>query len=496
MGTPKSSEWKAKIRELNAEKRLIRATPDQQVTFETLFGTKITNWGELLIQNNREDSDHRGWPRLRSEIKFACVKCGRETSKIMTPALLGFPSRTCCRSCAGGVGVSKSCDHMNIPEVRARAQQSFNNAKLGPGTPENDMVKGQVEAVLGTQVTNWNSLEFSRYGNPIRNSWIEFTCQCCKQPSKLTFVSVNALSNFCQRCILNESFSGMSRSEPEIEIENFLRSIGEENILIGQRTIIPPRELDLFLPDRSIAIEYHGLYWHSLKSKFYHLSKLRDCEKKGIRLIQIFEDEWKNKCDIVKNRLTHILGKASDERIHGRKCEIKEISNPDSREFLERTHIQGAGGSSEQYGAFYDDELVAVMTFRPGRSGATVHGEDWWILNRFSVIYNVPGIASRLLAAFRNKHPTTSVVSYADRRWSVGGVYEKMGFTMLHETAPQYWYIVGYKRLHKSAFKKKELSAKGYDEPKSESEITEEIGFRRIWDCGTLVYRLDPPPPK
>jgi ribosomal protein L44E len=494
MGKPKSAEWKAKIQAINAERRLARATPEQQAAFEALFGTRITNWDEIQIQNNREDSPSHGWPRLRMKLAFDCVRCGRATTKVMTPELLKFPTRTNCHSCAGGVGVTKTCDQMNTEEVRARVRQAVEDGRKGPGTPENDRIRQQIELTIGTTVTNWDELQFSRYGNPTKNSWINFVCQCCKQSSKLTFVNVNSLPNFCQKCVINESFSGVSRSGPEVEIENFLRSIGEDNILVGQRTIIPPRELDIFLPDRKLAIEYHGLYYHSGKSKFYHLSKLRDCEKLGIRLIQIFEDEWKYKGEIVRNRLTYILGKSDSKRIHGRECEIREISVPQAKDFLESTHIQGSGGMSEQYGAFFEDQLVAVMTFRPGRSGAAVHGNDWWILNRFSVVRNVPGIASRLLAAFTRKHPTTSVVSYADRRWSDGGVYESMGFTMLHETQPQYWYIMGNKRLHKSAFKKKELVGKGYDVQMSESEITEEAGYLRIWDCGNLVFRLDPKP--
>ena len=64
------------------------------------------------------------------------------------------------------------------------------------------------------------------------------------------------------------------------------------------------------MPKLHIAIEYNGLRWHSEefnKDKNYHLNKLIKCNEKGIRLIQIFEDEWIEKQEIVLKKIKHIL---------------------------------------------------------------------------------------------------------------------------------------------------------------------------------------------
>jgi len=280
-------------------------------------------------------------------------------------------------------------------------------------------------------------------------------------------------------------------SKYERELIDFLESLGL-NIEKNVRNIIPPKEIDIFIPDKKIAIEFNGLYWHSEKlgcDKNYHLEKTILCSEKNIRLIHIFEDEWLNKKDIVKARLKQILGCFNGQRVHARKCIIKEINNNTKNDFLEKYHIQGKDNAKIKLGAFYNGEIVAVMTFSHGNiSKGSKYIKDVWELNRFCTKfdYHIPGIASKLLTFFKRNYDWQLIFSYADRRWSNGNVYEKLGFELDSYTQPNYWYVKNNIRIHRFSLRK------SVDNPNNlpEKIIREQQGYLKIWDCGNFKYIL------
>ena len=265
-----------------------------------------------------------------------------------------------------------------------------------------------------------------------------------------------------------------------------------------RRILNDGNELDIFIPEKKVAIEYDGLYWHCEKNKEnknYHLEKTEECIKNGIRLIHIFEDEWLHKRSIVESRLKNILG-ITPKRIYARKCDIREISYLQSKKFLEENHIQGNCVSKYNYGLYYNDELVSVMTFGRRRNCLGKRKENKkdneYELLRFcnKIDTTVIGGASRLLKYFINSIQPEKIVSYADRRWSVGGLYERLGFKETNKSAPSYFYVIGDKRYNRFSFRKDVLVKEGYDKNKSEHEIMLERSIYRIYDCGTIVYEL------
>ncbi len=284
----------------------------------------------------------------------------------------------------------------------------------------------------------------------------------------------------------------------EDDIKNFILSLGF-SIIENDRTIIAPYELDIVIPEKKVAIEFCGLYWHSYEKlldykniedpKNYHLNKLELCQKNGFSLITIFEDEWLLKKEIVINRLKNILGKNKSEKVFARNCEIREIGNIEKNEFLDKFHLQGRDISKIKLGAFYNNKLVAVMTFSKGSlSKGSKPVEGIWELNRFCTDFNyrVIGIASKLLKFFTSNYKWSEIFSYADRRWSDGNLYYKMGFELMSYTKPNYWYIKGTERIHRFNMRKRK------NEPK---ELTELImrrneGFFKIYDCGNLKFKM------
>jgi len=287
-------------------------------------------------------------------------------------------------------------------------------------------------------------------------------------------------------------------STEQLVLDMLLEFIDRDEIKLRDRTEIKPLELDFFLPKYGIAIETCGLYWHAdfgnPKARTQHAKKQKLCQEKGIRLITIFEDELNEKSKIVKNRLRHILG--FDERICGaRQTRIEEISSIESRDFLEKNHIQGNVNAKIRFGAFYANELVAVMTFgnkRKALGSIAEHGN--FELLRFASKSNIPGIASRLFSKFRKEYNPISVISYCDLRWGTGEVYKKLGFRFIHRTEPNYWYLSAFhsKRENRFKYRKDRLIEAGFDDNKSEWEIMQERGYSRIWDCGSLKFIWEP----
>lgn len=284
-----------------------------------------------------------------------------------------------------------------------------------------------------------------------------------------------------------------SVSSYEKEVGDFIISIGIA-IKSSSMSIIPPNQLDIYLPSHKLAIEFDGLYWHSEEfiDKKYHLNKTELCEKQGIRLIHIFEDEWLYKQDIVKSRLMNILGMTTN-KIHARKTKIKEVSAKESSTFLSTNHLQGPTSSIIRYGLYYGEELVSIMLFNKSRLGVGSR-HDGYELTRFAskLDTNIIGGADKLLKHFIRTHQPTKIISYADRRWSQGELYIKLGFSVKNINKPNYWYIVGKNRKHRFNFRKDKLRDEGFDViGKTEHEIMLNRGIHRIYDCGTIAFIKD-----
>jgi len=323
------------------------------------------------------------------------------------------------------------------------------------------------------------------YPDPLYGDQIEFAC-----PNE--HVHKIYLHNWQRgfRCSLCSGKDGTSKPENDIaEILSEFFSIDRND-----RKIIPPFELDMFIRERGIGIEYNGLYWHSErngKGKNYHLVKLLCAEKQNIKLIQIFEDEWVYKREIVESILKNKLG-LSSKIIYARNCKIKEIDSKLKNSFLEDNHLQGKDKSSIKLGCFFEDELVSVMTF--GKRKLTSR-EPFWELIRFANKLNTKTIggASKLFSFFLKNFNIPEIVSYADRRWSTGNLYENLGFKFQGYSSPNYWYIIGNKREHRIKYQKHKLYniLDKFNENLSEWENMKNNGYDRIWDCGNLVYKYN-----
>ena len=323
------------------------------------------------------------------------------------------------------------------------------------------------------------------------NSHTYLLCVCPNNHTLLTTWNNFQSGYRCGKCSDNHS-------KAELEIFDFVKNYFDDAIS-GDRKLIYPFELDIVIPSKKIAIEYNGLYYHSEsmgKDRNYHLNKLQMCNEIGYKLITIFEDEWINKQNIVLNRLKYILGVSDSSVIHARKCIIKEIDAKAKNEFLNRVHIQGADRSKVKLGAFFEDQLVSVMTFS---KGSIAKGSKFKVgvyeLNRFcsDSDYQITGIANRFISYFKKNYEVYEIFTYGDKRWSDGNLYKQLGFEFVHDSAPNYWYVEGINRIHRFNFRKSELKTKlkYFNPDMTEWENMQINGFDRIWDCGNVRWKLN-----
>ena len=264
------------------------------------------------------------------------------------------------------------------------------------------------------------------------------------------------------------------------------------------QSILDGKEIDIYIPSLKLGIEYNGLRWHSEefgKDHRYHLDKLNKCNEQGIKLIQIFEDEWINHRKICESKLRQICGLNTNPKIFARKCEIREFEKNDKDEaydFLDKNHIQGRTVCTVALGAYYEGKLVGVMTFKREKEG-------YWDLNRFAtdINYQCVGIGGKLFKYFTSNYKFVEIKSFADRRWTTNptdNLYTKLGFKFDSFVGPTYWYynknIDRYKRFHKFGFRKQSLHNQyGLPLEMTEREMTESLGYTRIWDCGLIKYK-------
>ena len=284
-------------------------------------------------------------------------------------------------------------------------------------------------------------------------------------------------------------------SKPETEIFELVKTLCSD-VEQGNRTILNGFELDIYVPSKKIAIEYNGLRWHSEefgKDAKYHLWKTEECTKQGIQLIHLFEDEWLEKQEIVKSRLKNIFG-VTEKTIYARKCDVHTVPYNESRKFLNENHIQGDVTAKYRYGLYYNGELVSLMTFGKMRQQRKYHEnyDSCYELLRFcsKLNTNVVGAAGKLLNAFLRDLKPSEVISYADRRWSQGNLYKQLSFRHTHDSKPNYFYVINDRRENRFKYRKGALVKEGYDPNKSEREIMLERGIYRIYDCGTMVFKL------
>lgn len=317
-----------------------------------------------------------------------------------------------------------------------------------------------------------------------------------KDQFEVTYEVINDVLRHTQREDLMRKF----KSSQEKEINKFLLSVlSKSQIKVNTRPkFMLGKELDFYIPDHNLAIEFHGLAHHSERDPFQsktipqikkqHEDKYLSCKKEGVKLVQIFEDEWTQKPEILKSMILNRLG-LTKKRIHARKGTVIEVDPRSSRTFFEDNHVSGSTNAVKTFGLLdADSNLVCCLSLR--KTWNKAYGERLEIA-RFASKLNtsVVGGFQRLLkrvTAYTKKEGLTGLLTYADCRFGSGLVYHKSGFNHVRKTKPNYFYEKGGIRENRFKHRKSKVLIGS-----TEREQQNLLGWYAIYDAGNEVYLLD-----
>jgi len=283
----------------------------------------------------------------------------------------------------------------------------------------------------------------------------------CNKCDEIYDIKINQLNGriscktiLCTHCNpIDSLISGREIQLLEFIIENY-----NNEMILNNRNIISPYELDIYLPELKLAFEFNGLYWHSNINKPYNYHKMKSdlCEEKDIQLIHIWEDDWLYKTDIIKSIILDKLN-IYKEYIDINDCKIKEINDNELVEkFLNDNNINSYIESEINIGLFYNKELISLLTINNNE-----------IVRFCNKINTYVDSFSKLFNHFIKKYKSKEIVISIDRSYSNGKLYEQLGFKFIEKTEPECYYVINDNR---------------YDINKSEKE------YPKIFDSGKLKF--------
>ena len=289
----------------------------------------------------------------------------------------------------------------------------------------------------------------------------------------------------CPKC----AWENVNVSEKEKEVRAFVEECGVRAIY-NTREVIPPLELDIYIPEKKLALEFNGNYWHGneQKPKDYHYNKSVMCEAKGIRLIHIFEYEWDNprQRPILKNIISHALGK-TNKAIYARKCSIEERPSASMRDFFEANNIQGFRGGQTAVCLVYDGNVV--MSYIVGKCFFAKR-PSYEIIRGATVLgYTVIGGASKLWKYITQKWNDLPILYYIDYNYFNGSSMSSLSGLKFVNTTPSFknWWRIHWKTGERNVIKNRE--------PMHHKEVIEAqrngMGWP-IYNAGTKTYIYEP----
>ena len=403
----------------------------------------------------------------------------------------------------------------SVPDIQRKIKET-NLERYGfEHSSSSPQVKAKLKYTIREKygVENWgfNSEDFKKKAKVscMKKYGTEYSSQKHLSPETLKILSSKEnLSRFIQNqelkttphlaSLLNFSISGFIKylhkydlwdlvdhytSSYEVELQELFPSMSKT------KSVICPYEIDLYSEEHKFGIEFNGSYWHSEKNisdQYYHQKKSLLAESKGIFLYHIFEYEWNNEIQQKKiiSQVKNILG-LNENKIYARKCELKEVQAKEAKVFLNENHLQNSCTARINLGLYYQNELVSLMTFGKSRFDKKYEYELLRFCNKMNT--SVIGGASKLFKYFIREYKPNSILSYSHIDKGTGELYQKLGFSQIRITGPDYVWCKGYQVLSRYQCQKYKLLKQGF-EGNSEKEIMENRGFIRIFGCGNKVW--------
>lgn len=313
---------------------------------------------------------------------------------------------------------------------------------------------------------------------------VDLICLKCQNKCQKT-LHATMYGSQCPTC--NPPWQYMPVSKWQQEIFDYVSTLTTD-VVLNDRKVLDGKELDIYVPSHKFAIECNGIYWHSQAVGQYDKNHAEVKRKlacaSNINLLTIFEDEWRDKKDILKSMIQHRLNK-SKMTVPARKCTIQLVKPIQLRDFFNQNHIDGYVKSSYGLALMLENKIIAACTLRWAKNysdKATIEIARLCFLKD----HHIQGGLSKLITNAKKvalKQNATKLVTYTDGRFGGRG-YLNAGIQFEKETVPRFWWTdfkQRYDRFKFRADKSKNLS---------ELQIAKQAGVTKIYGCSNLLYSI------
>lgn len=422
---------------------------------------------------DKYDYSQAVYTKTDEPVTIICKTCGR----VCTPKACKHVAGQGCKSCAGRKSMEKAV--IAFPEMVKRAQE----------------VHGDKYEYFEDSYTNMSKpmlIKHKKCGNVFQQR-PEF------------HIGKKQGCPFCQHVVSSgeKDVLAFVKEYTRCEVQNNARIVPD--FFVGSK-LIHKAELDIYIPELKLAIEYNGTYFHdiSLKGKGYHIGKRKACEQLGIRLISIWECDWQDdrKRPILERYLKNALGVREERTVYARSCVVKDVPQDVYREFMEENHIQGYANAKEAKCGLYTkdtNELVACMSFRILKNKDQKNTPFvMWDMVRYATKCNVPGGRSKLFHHMQQRFHMDHVQSFIDRDYFNGASYLKEGWELMEDdqVSISFWSYRGgrmsrqmwWKKNIPATLEKLGLPADLYDETKTQEWNAYNAGCKILENSGNSRF--------
>jgi DNA-directed RNA polymerase subunit RPC12/RpoP len=292
----------------------------------------------------------------------------------------------------------------------------------------------------------------------------------------------------CPYCSASKGYS-----HAEKKLLDAVAAMVDDKVIANDKQVLGGKKIDVYVPARGVGIEYNGLYWHSelYLDNAYHYDKWRQANNAGIRLIQVWEDEWSTKPDVVLDCIRSAMGIRMMYKDDARKLYVHNVSNAEAKPFFNDNHIQGWVSGNRILGLYQGESLIACCAFRKYQNM-----ESTIEITRYATLlgHTVRGGMSRLLKHAMADAHADHVITFSDHCVSNGDSYRKLGFINDGEIRPDYAYINNNSREHKFNYRLQDFKNNPdfeYHDGMTEHELATLNGLYRVYDAGKTKWRYD-----
>ena len=288
--------------------------------------------------------------------------------------------------------VNASSDMLAVCKVHGEFIQHVQSHLGGSGCSKcSDIAKG--ERIRSTFE------KFCSQAAEVHNNKYTYNKDSYSMVSERTAITCPTHGEFTQLAYMHLAGNGCPKcahtmSKPQIELDSYIRTLVDGEVKSDYRYDLSTsrREVDTFVPSKRFAVEFNGTWWHSSKysEADYHLNKQLEVERVGIRLIQIFSDEWETHQTGVKNLIATAMN-SHKSSVMAEDCKVVPVIAVEAREFHNTYNVKSSEECGISLGLQHQERLVAVLTLVEEPTHTTLY--------RYSTLGRVEGGSSKLFNA-------------------------------------------------------------------------------------------------